>query len=163
MQTHDCIQAINHVLDIGCDKTLEDFRPKQEFTLMPLGSIRTWSPSQKRWMRGAPGVPEMPELTDEMLDPSNINVLLITMDQKQSQWAAGQFLADNTGLGLFVGIREDGFHRAWRDFQLAMSHSKGNWYTQLSNSIWRSTSTTGHSAKGHTWPSDASSNWSGTD
>jgi len=26
---------------------------------------------------------------------------------------------------LFVGIREDGFHRAWRDFQLAMSHSKG--------------------------------------
>ena len=125
MQTHDCIQAINHVLDIGCDKTLEDFRPKQEFTLMALGSIRIWSPSQKRWMRGAPGLQEMPELTDDMLDPSNINVLLITMDQKQSQWAAGQFLADNTGLGLFVGIREDGFHRAWRDFQLAMSYSKG--------------------------------------
>ena len=33
--------------------------------------------------------------------------------------------SSKTGLGLFVGIREDGFHRAWRDFQLAMSHSKG--------------------------------------
>jgi hypothetical protein len=53
--------------------------------------------------------------------------LLLTVDQKQTQWAAAQYMADsNVGLGLFTAARADLFHRSWRDFQFAMCHALGN-------------------------------------
>jgi hypothetical protein len=52
---------------------------------------------------------------------------MLTVDQKQSQWAATQYMADsNVGLGLFTAARPDPYHRSWRDFQFAMTHSLGN-------------------------------------
>ena len=52
---------------------------------------------------------------------------LLTVDQKQSQWGAAQYMADSVvGLGLFTAPRVDPFHRSWRDFQFAMNHSHGN-------------------------------------
>jgi len=127
LDSQDCIRSINHVLRTGLDKDLSSFKPEEALESMPKGSVRYWDPTQCRWVRApAPGSgPSVYELPDSML--SGIRALLLTVDQKQSQWAAVQYMADGeAGLGLFTAPRPDPYHRSWRDFQFAMAHSHGN-------------------------------------
>ena len=67
---------------------------------MPMGGARYWGPTLLRWVR-APATgsgSHKYELPDSMLD--GISVLLLTVDQKQGQWAATQFMTDSiTGGG----------------------------------------------------------------
>ena len=59
----------------------------------------------------------------------DIPVLLLSLDQKQSQWSACHFLADaEKGLGISCWFRGDKFHRSWRDFQWAASKADGNFH-----------------------------------
>lgn len=127
LESQDCIRSINHVLRTGLGKDISTFKPKEALRPMPTGGVRYWDPAQHRWVR-APATGSGPptyELPDSMC--AGIHVLLLTVDQKQSQWAAAQFMADSDfGLGLFTAPRPDPYHRSWRDFQFAMSHSHGN-------------------------------------
>ena len=73
-----------------------------------------------------------PELTLQMLSmgPLEIPVLLLDIDQKQTQWSAFHFLSDpKDGLGTNTFGRGDRYHRTWRDLQWAMGHASGkfNW------------------------------------
>ena len=65
------------------------------------------------------------ELPDCLLDPDSQNVLLLCIDQKQSQWKATHFLVDIGGPNIFATFRGDCYHRSWRDFVYAMNHSYG--------------------------------------
>ena len=88
------------MLWIGMGKNISTFRPKEALVSMPMGGARYWSSTLHRWVI-APDTgcgPHTHELLDSMLD--GISVLLLTVDQKQSQWAATQFMADSiTGGG----------------------------------------------------------------
>ena len=123
----DCIRSINHVLRTGLRKDLSTFKPQEALSSMPIGGVRYWDLTLHRWVR-APATGSGPptyELPDSML--AGISALLLTVDQKQSQWAAAQYMADSiVGLGLFTAPRPDPYHRSWRDFQFAMTHSQGN-------------------------------------
>ena len=66
------------------------------------------------------GEPELPSIA---LD---CPMLLLSVDQKQSQWSACHFLADPAGLGLLVMFRGDKFHRSWRDFMWAVRTAAGH-------------------------------------
>ena len=123
----DYIRSINHVLRTGMGKDISTFKPEEALVSMPKGGVRYWDPALHRWVRApARGAgPPTYELPDSQL--AGIRVLLLTVDQKQSQWAATQFMADSDiGLGLFTAARTDPYHRSWRDFQFAMIHSQGN-------------------------------------
>ena len=127
VEGQDCIRSINHVLRIGLGKDISSFKPKEALLSMPTGGVRVWDSDLHRWIR-APATGSGPptyELPDSQL--AGISALLLTVDQKQSQWAATQYMADsNVGLGLFTAARADLFHRSWRDFQFAMCHALGN-------------------------------------
>ena len=141
-----CIRSINHLLLIGMGKNISTFRPKEALVSMPMGGGRYWSSTLHRWVRApaAGCVPHRHELPDSMVD--EISVLLLTVDQKQSQWAATQFMADTTtGLGLFTAARGDPFHRSWHDFQFAMTHSIGHFrHTSVQLNMALNVSTTSH-------------------
>ena len=73
-----------------------------------------------------------PELSPKTLAllPSDIAVLLLDEDQKQSQWSGSHFLVDPVGVSnLMVWFRGDKYHRSWRDWQWATSKAPGhfNW------------------------------------
>ena len=127
LEGQDCIQSINHVLQVGLGKNFSTFKPQETLKSMPRHGVRYWDPTHHRWMRAvAPGSGlAVYELPDSMLD--GISALLLTVDQKPSQWGAVQYMADsNIGLGLFTAPRADPYHRSWRDFQFAMTHSQGH-------------------------------------
>ena len=127
LDSQDLIRSVNHVLQAGLGKDISTFKPKEALELMPKGGVRHWDPSQHRWIRAPASGSDPPayELPDSML--AGISALLLTVDQKQSQWGAAQYMADSVvGLGLFTAPRVDPFHRSWRDFQFAMNHSHGN-------------------------------------
>ena len=63
-----------------------------------------------------------PELPDTAKDPP---MLLLTVDQKQSQWTAAHFMVDPNGMGLMMMFRGDKFHRFWLDFLFAVNHTAG--------------------------------------
>ena len=70
------------------------------------------------------------ELPNELMDPALVNVLLATLDQKQSQWTAMHCCASPTGLNLMFHFRSDQFHRSWRDFQGTTKHAVGGLSTK---------------------------------
>ena len=115
------------MLKTGLSKDISTFKPEDALVSMPVGGVRYWDPTRHRWVRApaAGSGPPMYELPDSML--AGISTLLLTVDQKQSQWAAAQYVADiNIGLGLFTAPRPDPYHRSWRGFQFAMTRSRGN-------------------------------------
>ena len=123
----DCIRSINHVLRTGLGKDISTFKSEEALVSMPTGGVRYWDPALHRWVRApaAGSGPPTYELPDSQL--AGIRALLLTVDQKQSQWAATQYMADcNVGFDLFTAPRPDPYHRSWRDFQFAMTHSQGN-------------------------------------
>ena len=142
----DCIRGLGHTLSTGIRKSLLDFRLPSILPSLSGGSLRYWQDS--RWMRvncadlqnmmtaasasgslteagpsasGSRFLGEQ-ELPDTAKDPP---MLLLTVDQKQSQWTAAKFMADPNGMGLMVMFRGDKFHRSWRDFAFAMKHAAG--------------------------------------
>ena len=126
---------------------------------MPAGSVRYRHQGKGQWFRAtqeqvehASRIPPSgldmghPELGPQLLNarPEDMNVLLLSLDQKQSQWSACHFLVDpDAGLGTMLAFRGDRYRRSWRDFQWAMAHAPGrfNW-----TSVQCSTSTISHSA-----------------
>lgn len=134
MEVLDSIRGICHSLSTGVGKCLTSFRlPPGDLCPLTEGSARYWHPHQARWMRAnradlqlmvasASGYLGKPECPDAARDPP---MLLLTVDQKQSQWTAAHFMVDPNGMGLMMMFRGDKFHRSWRDFVLAMKHSTG--------------------------------------
>ena len=137
MEVYDTIRGIAHSLSTGMGKSLLDFSLSSELHPLSGGSARYWHPRESRWMRAtkedvkimmsdasASGSDFKGQL--ELPDPAkNPPMLLLTVDQKQSQWTAAHFLADPDGLGLMVMFRGDKYRCSWRDFVLAMMHAPG--------------------------------------
>ena len=135
MQSVDCINSLNHVLEVSCGKSLEMFAAPCKLPLMVPDSTRWWSVEENRWMRTAStpasgaASEAIPELPDSLFSAAGIHVLLVTADQKQSQWSALQYMADQEcGLGLMCACREDPYHRSWRDFVWVMNHAFGSFH-----------------------------------
>ncbi len=149
MESFDALRYLNHVLHVGFGKSLMNFMCPSHLAAMEPGSCRYWSQARGRWMRishassqhlasklrdpanhasdsGMESDLGVMELPDSLLDPDGQNILLLCLDQKQSQWTAAHFLLDPNGLGLLAVFRSDGYHRSWRDFVHAMSHSHGS-------------------------------------
>jgi hypothetical protein len=133
MQSMDCINSVNHVLEMSCGRSLEVFKAPCKLPPMEPHSTRWWSTKEGRWMRTASSTASgdasdsIPELPDSLRSPTDIHVLLVTADQKQSQWSALQYMADQElGLGLMCAFREDPYHRSWRDFVWVMNHAFGS-------------------------------------
>ena len=144
MESFDCIKYLNHILEVGFGKSLLTFACPATLERMKAGSVRIYHRASKRWYRveaedrltkqsasasgadiDARGVPELP---NELLNPSLVNVLLATIDQKQSQWTAMHCCTSPQGLNLMFAFRVDSFHRSWRDFQFTTSHAKGGFH-----------------------------------
>jgi hypothetical protein len=135
MQSIDCINSLNHVLEISCGKSLEMFKAPCKLPPMDPHSARWWCIKDKRWMRtgsspaSGAGSEIIPELPNSLFSATGIHVLLVTADQKQSQWSALQYMADQElGLGLMCAFREDPYHRSWRDFVWVMNHAFGSFH-----------------------------------
>ena len=129
----DSIRLWNHVLKIGCteDTGLQKFKCPVSFPVLARGEARTWSETRQCWLRtkdtptsGAEDE-SCAELPEVMLNLEHICVLLATLDQKQCQWSAGQYLASE---GYLIWLREDCFHRSWRDFVWTMEQATGGFH-----------------------------------
>ena len=129
----DSIRLLHHVLKIACTEGegLLKFKCPVDFKPLASGEKRIWSDTKQCWLRrkGTPtsGAEEetCPELPESMLEVESISTLLATVDQKQCQWSAGQYLGHE---GFMFWMREDCFHRSWRDFMWAMEVSVGGFH-----------------------------------
>ena len=130
----DCLRTLNHVISMGLDKSLATFAAPCRLALMQPAGVRYWNAIEKRWYRmpgGKDCASSSPELPDQLLlavsslSAARVQVLLLTVDQKQTQWSAAHYLADAEGLNLFVMFRGDPFHRSWNDFKLAAKRAQG--------------------------------------
>ena len=146
MEIWDFVCELEHLLKSGLGKSLQDFRFADEFPLMVAGHVRYYHPTKKQWYRvsasspagGDEGTPELSPKTLSLL-PSDISVLLLDEDQKQSQWSGSHFLVDPVnGLNLMVWFRGDKYHRSWRDWQWATSKAPGhfNWTSVQLNYVF---------------------------
>ena len=68
------------------------------------------------------GYPELPEY---MRNVERVCVLLETLDQKQCQWSAGQYLKQE---GFMIWLRSDCFHCSWRAFVWAMESAEDGFH-----------------------------------
>ena len=151
MESCDVIKYLNHVVQVGFARSLLAFRCPVPLERLKRGAVRIFHQDTGRWYRveeerckassasasgaegkassaSASGIEEplgQPELPNELLDPASVNVLLATLDQKQSQWTAMHCCASPTGLNLMIHFRSDQFHRSWRDFQGTTKHAVG--------------------------------------
>jgi hypothetical protein len=126
MASLERVRVLAHLLQVGLGKSLDDFVLASGLSPMPHGGSREWDPLAGRWLRsrlgGASasgsaegsvvgGTPELPSMS-----VGRLPVVVLTMDQKQSQCSAAHFLADPGGVGLSVAFRGDMHHPSWRDF-----------------------------------------------
>ena len=141
MESYDCIKYLNHIVEVAFAKGLTAFKCPASLLPMEAGSVRIYNQACQQWYRvsaedrladpstSASGVDAsilgVPELPNELLDPCKVNVLLATLDQKQSQWTAMHCCTSAKGLNLMFLFRSDGYHRSWRDMQWAQNHAKG--------------------------------------
>ena len=130
----DCLRTLNHVISMGLDRSLATFAAPCRLALMQPAGVRYWNAIEKRWYRMPgclPSCSSSPELPDQLLSAvsslsaAKVQVLLLTVDQKQTQWSAVHYLADPAGLNLFVMFRGDPYHRSWNDFKTAAKRSQG--------------------------------------
>lgn len=144
MESFDCIKYLNHIVEVAFGKALTAFVCPASLDRMEAGSVRIYHQSSKRWYRvraeerladssasvsGAGGaVLGVPELPNALLDPCKVNVLLATLDQKQSQWTAMHCCTSPRGLNLMFMFRNDSYHRSWRDMKWAENHAKGGFH-----------------------------------
>jgi hypothetical protein len=136
----DSIRLWHHVLKIACTggEGLLKFKCPVDFKPVASGETRMWSQAKQCWLR-TPCTPTSgvmkdsttnpeepyPELPDSMQSVEKICALLATVDQKQCQWSAGQYL---NSAGFMIWMREDCFHRSWRDFVRAMEVAEGGFH-----------------------------------
>jgi hypothetical protein len=100
----DYINSVDHVLEVSCGKFQEMFKAPCKLPPTDRHSTSWWSIKDKHWMRIA-GSP------DSLFSATGIHVLLVTADQKQSQWSALQYVVDQeVGLGLMSVFRQDLYH-----------------------------------------------------
>ena len=68
------------------------------------------------------------ELEDKYKEFASLPLLMLSLDQASSGWAAAHFLAapQPGGMGLNVTFTADPFHRSWNDFKWACSRAKGH-------------------------------------
>jgi hypothetical protein len=68
------------------------------------------------------------ELEDKYTEFASLPLLMLSLDQASSGWAAAHFLAapQPGGMGLNVTFTADPFHRSWNDFKWACSRAKGH-------------------------------------
>ena len=140
MESCDVIKYLNHVVEVGFGRSLLTFQCPAHLERMKRAGVRIYHRGTGRWYRvdeedrckvssaSASGIEEplgQPELPDALMDPSVVNVLGATLDQKQSQWTAMHCCASPTGLNLLLYFRSDLFHRSWRDFQGCTKHAVG--------------------------------------
>eukprot|EP00974_Lingulodinium_polyedra_P120777 11176408-Lingulodinium_polyedra.AAC.1 len=75
---------------------LGDFAAPEGLRRMSVGDARGWGEQAARWYRGAPPFPGSCHRTSMVPVPNIGQVpvfLLLTMDQKQTQWRVDHFLA----------------------------------------------------------------------
>ena len=129
----DSIRLWHHVTKIACTKDtgLQKFKCPVSLPALARGEARTWSETSQCWLR-AKDTPtagaedeSCAELPQVMLNIEHVCVLLATLDQKQCQWSAGQYLASE---GYLIWLREDCFHRSWRDFVWTTEMSIGGFH-----------------------------------
>ena len=140
MESHDVIKCLNHLAQVGFARSLLAFRCPVPLEHLKKGAVRVYHQGTGRWYRveeeerckasnaSASGIEEplgQQELPNELMDPALVNVLLATLDQKQSQWTAMHCCASPTGLNLMFHFRSDHFHRSWCDFQGTTKHAVG--------------------------------------
>ncbi len=109
MQAYDCIRSVNHVLQVTLGTTLLSFQAAAgALGLMPPGGVRIREPQESRWLRMSKSLDSrvpasgssfeaQPELPDALINPKKVPFLILTMDQKQSQWTAAHFMCDQRG------------------------------------------------------------------
>ena len=103
MESCDVIKYLNHVVQVGFARSLLAFRCPVPLERLKRGAVRVYHQGTGRWYRveeeerckassaSASGIEEplgQQELPNELMDPSLVNVLAATLDQKQSQWTA---------------------------------------------------------------------------
>ena len=147
MEIWDGVCELEHALKGGLGKSLKDFQFHERFPLMDPGHVRYYHPVKRQWYRAcqvpvsgqdSEGAPELSTSTMQM-SPSEIPVLLLCEDQKQSQWSGSHFLVDSdNGLGLFAWFRGDKYHRSWNDWKWATSKAPGqfNWTSVQLNYVF---------------------------
>ena len=127
VRAYQAVRSVQHVLVNMLETKISDFAPPPGLSRMSLGDRRVWDEQEGRWYRGPPPLsgachrtsmqPELPN-TDQVP-----RFLLLTMDQKQTQWHMAHYMA----MFFMCFFRGDLFHRAWNDFKWALKWSKG-WF-----------------------------------
>ena len=125
VHAYQSVRAVQHVLVNMLETQVTDFAPPQGLTRMPPGHRRHWDLEEGRWYRGAPplsGSCHRTSMEAELPNTGQVpRYLLLTMDQKQTQWHMGHFMARS----FMCFFRGDLFHRAWNDFKWAVRWAKG--------------------------------------
>ena len=137
MESFDVIRYLSHVVQVGFARSLLACTWPVRLEHLKRGTVRVYHQGNGRWYRveekerckassaSASGVEEpfgQQELPNELMEPALVNVLLATLDQKQSQWTAMHCSASPIGLNLKFHFKSDKFHRSWRDFAGSTNH-----------------------------------------
>ena len=116
IRAYQAVRSVQHVMVNMLETKVTDFTPPTDLGRMSSGDRRVWDEQEGRWYRGRPPLPGSchrasmkPELPNTGQVP---RFLLLTMDQKQTQWHMAHFLA----AFFMCFFRGDLFHRAWNDF-----------------------------------------------
>ena len=125
VRAYQAMRSVQHVLVNMLSTTITDFVAPQDLSKMSFADTRVWDEQEGRWYRGAPPLPGachrssmVPELPHIGQAP---RFLLLTMDQKQTQWNMAHFMASQW----MCWFRGDLFHRSWNDFKWALKWSRG--------------------------------------
>ena len=117
VRIYQAARTVQHVLVNMLSTTITDFMAPKGLSRMTVGDTRVWDEQQGRWYRGV-----SPNMVPELPDTGQVpRFLLLTMDQKQTQWHMAHFLASRY-MCLFRG---DLHHRSWNDFKWALRWSTG--------------------------------------
>ena len=118
-------RSLQHVLVNMLESRLPDFAPPNGLERMSSGDERTWDEEEARWYRGPP--PPSGSSHRTSMEPELPNIgevprfLLLTMDQKQTQWNMAHFMVSF----YMCFFRGDLYHRSWNLFKWALRCAKG--------------------------------------
>jgi hypothetical protein len=128
MKIYDAIRLVNHILGCTPGQSLINYQ-LGPWPAMEPGSVRFWRDDTQRWRRTSPTMmalvnPPPPgdkmdtpqdteELEDKYTEFASLPLLMLSLDQASSGWAAAHFLAapQPGGMGLNVTFTADPFHR----------------------------------------------------
>lgn len=97
VRAYQAVRSVQHVLVNMLETKVTDFAAPKGLTRMSGGERRIWDEEEGRWYRGAPPVPGGSHRTSMVPELPNTGqvprFLLLTMDQKQTQWHMAHFMA----------------------------------------------------------------------